>query len=79
LPLPLAPLVIVIHVPDRVAAQLQPLGAVTVTVPVPPAGLKAWLVGVKVKVQTPFWVNVKVAVPILSVAMRTVPALLAVA
>jgi hypothetical protein len=48
LPLPLAPLVIVIHDPERVAVQLQPLLVDTCTVPVPLDGLKPWLVGVTV-------------------------------
>jgi len=37
LPLPLAPAVIVIQAAPLVAVQLQPVSAVTFTVPVPPA------------------------------------------
>jgi len=39
LPVPLVPLVIVIHDPDRVAVQEHPLATVTVIVPVALGGL----------------------------------------
>jgi hypothetical protein len=70
LPLPLEPLVIVIHEPDRVAVHEHPLATVTVTEPVALGGLKPWLVGVTVKVHDPFCVTVKLAEPTVMVADR---------
>ena len=77
LPVPLAPLVIVIQEPDRVAVHEQPLATVTATLPVLLDGLKPWRVGLTVETQEPFWVTVKVSEPILSVAERAADELLA--
>ena len=43
-PLPLAPDVTVSHAALLLAVHAQPLGAVTVTEPAPPAAVSAWLV-----------------------------------
>ena len=77
LPDPLEPLVIVIQDPDRVAVHEHPLPAVTVTLAVPPEGLKPRLVGLTTKVHEPLCVSVNVAVPTVSVAERAVDPLLA--
>jgi hypothetical protein len=45
LPLPVAPLVIVIHAALLVAVQVHPVGDVMVAVPVPPVPGSDWLVG----------------------------------
>jgi hypothetical protein len=77
LPVPLAPLVIVIQEPDRVAVHEQPLATVTATLPVLLDGLKPWLVGLTVKTHEPFWVTVKVSEPMLIEAERAADELLA--
>lgn len=77
--MPLAPLVIVIHVPARTAVQLQPGAAVTAIDPVPPAGLKPWLVGVIAKPHVPACVTTNVAVATVTVATLDVPVAFAVA
>src|SRR5688572_30787720 len=51
LPSPLAPDVTVIHGWPEDALQAQPAGAVTVTVPEPPAASKLWLTGSIAKLQ----------------------------
>ena len=43
-PVPLAPAVTVAHAASLLAVHAQPLGAVTVTDPVPPEAVTAWLV-----------------------------------
>jgi hypothetical protein len=45
LPVPLLPEVMVIHVSLLVAVHVQPVPAVTVTLPVPALAVKDWLVG----------------------------------
>jgi hypothetical protein len=70
LPLPLLPLRIVIQEPDRVAIHVQPDGAVTVMVIVPPGGLTPWLVGEIVYVHPPFWETANVDVPTVIVPVR---------
>jgi hypothetical protein len=76
-PVPLAPLVIVIHDPERVAVHEHPLATVTVTLAVALAGVKPRLVGVTVKAHEPFCVSVKVAEPTVRVAERAVDAVFA--
>jgi hypothetical protein len=76
LPVPLAPLVIVIQEPDRVAVHVQPLATDTVTLPVLLDGLKPWLVGLTVKTHEPFCVTVNVSEPMLSAAERAAGELL---
>ena len=71
MPLPLAPLVIVIHDPDRVAVHEQLLDVVTVTEPVAVGGLKPWFFGVTVYTHDPFCVTVKAADPTVIVPDRT--------
>ena len=77
MPVPLAPLVIVIQEPDRVAVHEQPLPTVTAMLPVLLDGLKPWFVGLTVKTQEPFCVTVKVSEPMLNVADRAADELLA--
>jgi hypothetical protein len=61
LPLPLLPEVMLIQVALLVAVQLQPVGVVTFTLPLPPSDVNDWLVGEIVKVQgMPPWFTVKV-------------------
>ena len=80
MPLPLAPALIVIHVALLVAVQLQPVPAVTVTVPVVAADdVRFDEVGKIVTVHgAPAWVIVNVCPPIVIVPVRdVVPALAA--
>ena len=51
LPLPLAPLEMVIHAALLVAAHAQPVVVVTLMLPVPPEAAKLWLVGLIENVQ----------------------------
>jgi len=63
--------VTVIHVALLTAVQLQPSGAVTLTVPGPPADVSDCDVGAMVKVQgTPACVTLNVLPPIVSVPVR---------
>jgi hypothetical protein len=76
--LPLLPAVILIQVALLVAAQLQPVKVVTLTVPLPPLDVNDWLVGEIVKVQgTPLWFTVKVCPAIVSVPVRELVLVLA--
>ena len=60
MPLPLLPEVILIQVALLVAVQLQPVGVVTLTVPLPPSDVNKPLVGEIEKVQgMPSWFTVK--------------------
>jgi len=77
LPLPVAPALIVIHVALLVAVQLQPVPAVTVTVPVVATDdVRFDEVGAIVNVQgAPACVTVNVCPPIVSVPVRAGPVL----
>jgi hypothetical protein len=78
LPLPLAPLVIVIQDVVVVAVQAQPVVAVTATVPVAPAATTFVDAGAMVGAQgSPACVTVKVLPPIVTVPVREVLVVLA--
>jgi hypothetical protein len=74
LPLPLAPLVIVIQDAVVVAVQAQPVVAVTATVPVAPAATTFVDAGAIVGAHaTPAWMTVKVLPPTVREPVREVP------
>ena len=79
MPLPDAPALIVIHASLLTAVQLQPVPAVTVTVPVAATDVVRFDdVGAMVNVQgAPAWVTVKVCPPIVIVPLRDVVPVLA--
>jgi hypothetical protein len=80
LPLPLAPDVTLNHVSLLAAVHGQPVPAVTLTVPVPPAAVIAWLVGLIAYVHAAAaWLTVKVAPAIVKVPLREVVAVFAAA
>jgi hypothetical protein len=71
LPLPLAPEVIVIQLALLAAVQVQPVGAVTFTLPNPPMARKDCLAGTITYVQgAPACVTVNVCPPIVTVPVR---------
>src|SRR5205814_4556552 len=71
LPEPDAPVVTVIHVALLTAVHAQPVGAVTVVLPVPPAAATDWLVGEIVSVQVmPTCVTVALLPPAVMVPVR---------
>ena len=73
MPLPVAPAVMVIQAALLVAVHAQPVAAVTVTVPVPPAAATLADAGEIVGAQVaPAWVIVKVLPAIVSVPVRAV-------
>ncbi len=69
-PLPLAPLVTVIHEALLVAVHAHPAPAVTVVDPVPPPTATDWLVGESEYEQAPPWFTVYVIPATVSVPMR---------
>jgi hypothetical protein len=70
--------VILIQVALLVAVQLQPVGVVTLTVPLLPSDANNWLVGEIVKVQDmPSWFTVNVWPAIVSVPVRVLMLVLA--
>lgn len=75
LPLPVAGEVIVIHGASAVAVQLHPGSeAVIDTVPLPPAAVKAWLVGEIENVHgAAAWLTVNVCPAIVTVPLRAAP------
>ena len=77
LPLPLAPLVIVIQEADVVAVQLQPWLVVTEMLKVPPGWSNVCDVGLMENVHPVAWVTVKVPFAIVSVPERAGPVLAA--
>ena len=67
-----------IQVALLVVVQLQPVGVVTLTVPLPPSDVNDWPVGEIVKVQgTPPWFTVKVWPAMVSVPVRALMLVLA--
>jgi hypothetical protein len=79
LPVPVAPALIVIHATLLVALHAQPVAAVTVTVPLPPADVGLADVGEIVGAHDePACVTVKVLPPIVSVPVRAVVVVFAV-
>jgi hypothetical protein len=71
LPLPLAPAVTVIHETLLVAVHAQPVPAVTVTLPVPPADVRFCDVGDTLNVHgAPAWVTVTVVPATVNVPVR---------
>ena len=71
MPLPLLPDMIDIQLAVSLVVQLQPLGAVKLTVPVPPMNENDLLVGEMEYVQEiPLWVTVKVFPAIVMVPVR---------
>ena len=71
MPVPVAPALIVIHEALLVAVQPQPVGAVTVTVPLPAADVTLADAAEIVELQgAPACVTVKVLPPIVSVPVR---------
>ena len=73
LPVPVAPVVTVIHVVLLTAVHEQPPGAVTVVLPVPPPATTDWLAGEIVSVQVmPTCVIVALLPPALIVPLRDV-------
>ena len=70
-PDPVAPLVIVIHAALLVAVHAQPVAALTVLLPVPPAAVNAWPVGaIDGEQDAAAWVTVNVAPAMVSVPVR---------
>jgi hypothetical protein len=71
LPLPLDPDVVVIQLAPLAAVHVQPLGAVTVTVPVPPLAAAEALTGAMAQPQgSPAWFTVKVCPAMVTVPLR---------